>query len=100
MIENTERIKLADAARILGLSQNEVRANMRRGVLKIGKVIPPKTGKTSYQYIVYKSLLDKVVHGEKEEKEGTESGLENLFLEMLGELKEIKHLLRQRESKR
>lgn len=101
----SERVTVSDAAVILGISQNELRANMKRGVLKIGKVIPPKPGKNNYTYIVYKSLLDKFLH-KNEASAGGEQAIEavdrlaHMLLEILGELKEIKTLTRQSVSKR
>lgn len=55
-----EKIKLDDAAKMLGMSPVEVRVGMRRNAFNppIGRVKPSNSGK-SMRYYVYKHMLYK-----------------------------------------
>ncbi len=55
-----ERVKVRDAARELGMSQNGVRMHMRKHLMDLGKVYSPtETGKKQWEYHIYRSKLDK-----------------------------------------
>lgn len=55
-----ERVRLADAARELGCSLQAVREHMKRGLWDIGATASPtKSGKSVWEYHIYRSKLDK-----------------------------------------
>lgn len=61
-----EKVKLSDASKELGLSEDYVRYQMRKGGFKppIGRVFKSSTGKT-YRYLVYRELLSEYMRGVK-----------------------------------
>lgn len=61
MKEGTDRIPVAEAARLIGCTPQIVRFNMRKGIWKIGLVVP---GKKVTQYYVYKARVMKLIGGE------------------------------------
>ncbi len=65
-MEKHERIPLSDASRELGLSEDYVRYQMRKGGFKppIGRVFKSSSGKT-YRYLVYRELLSEYMRGVK-----------------------------------
>lgn len=57
-----ERVRLADAAKELGCSQQAVREHMKLGIWDLGEVIPPKRSKKKqYSYYIYRAKLDKIL---------------------------------------
>lgn len=55
-----ERVKLSDAARELGCSQQAVREHMKKGIWDLGRVVSPRqSGKKQWEYHIYRALLDK-----------------------------------------
>lgn len=55
-----ERVRIPDAAKELGMSEQAVREHMRRGLFDIGDFIPKeKTGKKQDTFYVYRPKLDK-----------------------------------------
>lgn len=70
-----ERVRLADAAKELGCSQQAVRERMRSGIWDLGDVISPKRSKKKqYSYFIFRPKLDKVLGKMKQDNEkGDES---------------------------
>lgn len=60
-----ERVSLSSASQELGLSEDYIRYQMRKGGFKppIGRVVKSSTGKT-YRYLVYRELLSQYMKGE------------------------------------
>ncbi len=60
-----EKVRLSDASKELGLSEDYIRYHMRKGGFKppIGRVFKSSTGKT-YRYLVYRELLSQYMKGE------------------------------------
>mgnify|MGYP006988844595 CR=1 FL=1 len=59
-----ERIKVAKAAEILGVNQQAVREQMKRGMIDIGTVIPKKRGKypkQMYDYWIFRAKLESFI---------------------------------------
>lgn len=56
----SEKVRLADAAAELGISQQSVREHMKRGIWDLGEVVPPsKSGKKTWEYHIYRTKLDR-----------------------------------------
>ena len=71
----SERVKVAEAAKILGMSQQGVREHMKRGLFKIpiGEVTKRSEGR--YEYHIYRHMLDKHIgRREPDEKTGPCAG--------------------------
>ncbi len=66
-----ERVRLEDAAKELGCSQQAVREHMKRGIWDLGEVIPPKRNKKHYTYFIFRAKLDKIL-GKGDESSGAE----------------------------
>lgn len=64
MKEGTDRIPVAEAARLIGCTPQIVRFNMRKGIWKIGLVVPPTKGKKITQYYVYRARVMNLIGGE------------------------------------
>ena len=59
---DTERVSVAEASKLLGISPQGVRVQMQRGILDIGIVVSSATGnKNIRQYLIYRPRLDKVL---------------------------------------
>lgn len=53
-----QRVSIAEAAELLGLSQPCIRERMRRGCLPIGYAISPqKKGGKKWEFIIYRQML-------------------------------------------
>lgn len=58
----SERVRLEDAAKELGCSQQAVREHMKLGIWDLGEVISPKRSKKKqYSYYIYRAKLDKIL---------------------------------------
>jgi len=60
----SERVSVAEAAKLLGLAPQGVRVQMERGILDIGEVVPSVQhvkGKQKYRYLIYRERLNKVL---------------------------------------
>lgn len=56
----TERVRLTEAAKLLGVCPQSVREHMRRKLWDLGDVqSPAKTGKSRYEFFVYRHKLNK-----------------------------------------
>lgn len=56
--EQSERVSVKEAARILGMSQQGVREHMKRNLFSVPIGYVTKPGQT-YQYHIYRSMLNK-----------------------------------------
>lgn len=55
-----ERVRMADAARELGVSTQSVREHMKKKLWNLGEALSPKqTGKGQWEYHIYRAKLDK-----------------------------------------
>ena len=55
-----ERVRMADAAKELGVSPQAVREHMKKKLWNLGDVLSPKqTGKSQWEYHIYRAKLDK-----------------------------------------
>lgn len=54
-----QRVSLPDAAREIGVTADYLRFLMREKKVDLGQVIRPKEKKGRYQYIVFRSKLDR-----------------------------------------
>lgn len=55
-----ERVRMADAAKELGVSPQAVREHMKKKLWNLGDVLSPKqTEKKQWEYHIYRAKLDK-----------------------------------------
>ena len=59
MADNSERITVKEAAKVLGMTEDYVRYQMRKGTLPIGTAVKGK-GK-GYRYLIFKRKLDEFI---------------------------------------
>ena len=59
MGDSSERITVKEAAKVLGMTEDYVRYQMRKGTLPIGTAIKGK-GK-AYRYLIFKRKLDEFI---------------------------------------
>lgn len=55
-----ERISVAETAKLLGMSPQSVRVQMRRGNLPIGKALPSVSGK-GWRYLIFREKLNEFI---------------------------------------
>lgn len=58
----TERVPIAEASALLGISKQAIRIQMQRGILDIGLVMPSSKGNGKIkQYLIFREKLNKVL---------------------------------------
>lgn len=56
----TERVRLGDAAKELGCSPQAVREHMKRKLWDLGSAVSPsRSGKSQWEYHIYRTKLDR-----------------------------------------
>lgn len=70
-MNKSQRVSVADAARELGCSPASVREHMRWKIWHIGVATPPeKTGKKTWEFAIYRAMLDKHLGIDRNKFEG------------------------------
>lgn len=67
-----ERVSVAEASKLLGISPQGIRVQMQRGELPIGKAVRSVTG-NGWRYLIFKDKLNEFI-GRKDKETGNGTG--------------------------
>lgn len=61
-----ERVSVAEASKVLGVSPQCLRLQMQKGIINIGYVAKDMSRGESYRYYIFRDKLDRLVGKDKE----------------------------------